>query len=102
MRVSKATSALVYVVAVSEHFDDRSGFSAAFLVGVQMFGWDGAGQHHARDRQCLAAFIIEQGVDIGDERLDPGVELKALAQTKYQAGGKRMPFCWWVHFGQTE
>ena len=67
-----------------------------------MYGWDGTGQHHARGGQCLAAFIIEQCVDVGDEFLDPGIELQAFTQAKYEAAGQRVPFGRGLHFSQAK
>jgi len=87
---------------VGKHLDDSGCLRAAFLVRVQMYGWDGAGQHHARGCQRLAAFVIEQCIDVGDEFLDPGVELEAFTQAKYEAAGHCVPFGRSLHFSQAK
>lgn len=67
-----------------------------------MHGWDGSGEHQARGGQGLAAFIVEQRIDVGDEFLDPGIEFQAFTQAKHESAGQCMPFGRGLHFSQAK
>ena len=59
-------------------------------------------QHQARDTQCLAALVIEQGIDVRDEFLHPRIQLEVLAQTGNQSARERLSFRGLLHLVQAD
>ena len=62
----------------SEHFDNSGSFKSTSCIAAQLQRRDGLIQHQARHGKCLATFIVEKCVDIGDKVPDSRIERQAF------------------------